>query len=81
MKKYIGLAAFLFFANCANSDPFESQALSALPQPVSNNAVAFAHDKDGRGTLYSFFGLGSGKTFEDVMSRAFACAEGGDVST
>lgn len=42
-----------------------------LPQPVSNNAVAIA-DVAGQVTLFSFNGLGKGKTYRDVHANAFS---------
>jgi len=70
------LALFIVIATLsACSRPATDRARAALPEPVTNNAVAFMKDKDGRGTLYSFLGLGSGKTFEDITTRAFACVE------
>lgn len=47
----------------------------ALPAPVSNNAVAFGRDAKGQGTIYSFLGLGSGKTWRDIVTTAYACVE------
>ncbi|MEZ5894694.1 MAG: kelch repeat-containing protein [Parvularculaceae bacterium] len=47
----------------------------ALPAPATNNAVAFGRDARGEGTIYSFLGLGAGKTWRDVAKSAFACAE------
>jgi hypothetical protein len=44
-----------------------------LPAPVSNNAVALANGPDGP-TLYSFLGLGAGKTWRDIRRSAAACA-------
>ena len=44
-----------------------------LPWPVSNNAVAFAQGPDGP-TLYSFLGLGPGKSFRDIVRTAAACS-------
>jgi len=43
-----------------------------LPWPVSNNAVAVAQGPDGP-TLYSFLGMGAGKTFRDILPLAAAC--------
>lgn len=43
-----------------------------LPEPVSNNAVAFAYGPDGP-TLYSFLGLGAGKGYRDIRRSASAC--------
>ena len=45
------------------------ETLPALPQPVSNNAVALVSTTQGD-YLYSFLGLGSGKTWQDISSGA-----------
>lgn len=42
-----------------------------IPEPVANNAVALA-EKNGVPHLYSFSGLGAGKTWQDVHSYAYA---------
>jgi N-acetylneuraminic acid mutarotase len=44
-----------------------------LPAPVSNNAVALARGPDGP-ALYSFLGLGAGKTWRDIRRQAAACS-------
>ena len=44
----------------------------ALPEPISNNAVAVADGPDGP-TLYSFNGLKAGKSWKDTSNAAFAC--------
>jgi hypothetical protein len=44
-----------------------------LPEPVTNNAVALAKGPDGP-TLYSFLGLGAGKTWRDIRRTAVACS-------
>lgn len=52
----------------------------ALPSPVSNNAVA-SIEMDGKSYLFSFNGLGPGKTWRDVGSLAFQYEVGGDAWT
>jgi len=42
-----------------------------LPEAVSNNAVTIA-SVDGELTLFSFNGLGDGKTYQDVHGKAFS---------
>jgi len=69
-----GLALAALLAGCA---PQTDEAITAtvaarLPAPISNNAVAIVEHEDGA-TLYSFNGLGPGKTWEDVTSIAYAC--------
>lgn len=46
-----------------------------LPQPVTNNAVA-AVVRDGRWEVFSFLGLGAGKTWRDTTNQAWAWHEG-----
>ena len=46
------------------------ERLGALPEPIANNAVA-AVTVGGHTGLYSFSGLGSGKTHADTSSRAY----------
>ena len=48
----------------------ETLTLPALPEPVSNNAVAKVHLK-GQDYLLSFMGLGAGKTYKDVHNKAW----------
>lgn len=57
------------------ADAAGAVALPALPMPVSNNAVAGA-DVDGERRLYSFLGLGEGKTHLDITRRAFEFSGG-----
>ena len=45
------------------------ESLPALQQPVSNNAVTLVSTEEGV-YLYSFLGLGSGKTWRDTSSAA-----------
>ena len=44
----------------------------ALPEAISNNAVAVADGPNGP-TLYSFNGLKAGKSWQDTSNAAFAC--------
>lgn len=45
--------------------------INALPEPVSNNAVALS-EQDGKVYLYSFMGLAKNKTWQDVHNKAFS---------
>ena len=47
----------------------QTEPLPALPRPVSNNAVALVSTGEGD-FLYSFLGLGSDKTWQDISSAA-----------
>lgn len=67
------IPALLLLAACA--PPLAVETRDALPAPVANNAVAFGRDARGEGTIYSFLGLGAGKTPADIVTRAYACAE------
>ncbi len=67
------LAPLLFLAACAA--PLAVETREALPAPVANNAVAFAQDAKGKATIYSFLGLGPGKTHADIVASAYACIE------
>jgi len=51
------------------AEPISTESLPALSQPVSNNAVTLVSNEDGV-YLYSFLGLGSGKTWQDISSGA-----------
>lgn len=50
-------------------DHTKVKGLPDLPEPVTNNAVAVLPVDDGQ-ALFSFMGLGSGKTYADVHSKA-----------
>lgn len=67
-------AIALLLAACARP-AFTVDTREALPAPVTNNAVAFGRDAKGEGTIYSFLGLGSGKTSKDITRAAYACVE------
>ncbi len=60
------------------ADPPVQGSRMDLPDAVSNNAVASA-DVDGETVFFSFNGLGSGKGWQDVSNRAYACAPGRSV--
>ncbi|VAV87983.1 Kelch motif domain protein [hydrothermal vent metagenome] len=66
MRHIAALLATLLLVACDALSP-GNQSLR-LPIPITNNAVALVGD-----TAYSFAGLGAGKTWKDVTSRAFAC--------
>ena len=64
----LGLVVVLAAANvCAQL--IQTEQLPALPRPASNNAVALVSTGEGD-FLYSFLGLGSGKTWLDISSAA-----------
>jgi hypothetical protein len=43
---------------------------SPLPAPVSNNAVAMSHD-EGAAKIFSFMGIGPGKTWDSITTAAY----------
>ena len=65
----------LFAAGQAIAQLIETEALPELNQEVSNNAVTLVETKDGP-YLYSFLGLGSGKTWKDISNRAVVLRPG-----
>ena len=69
------IALGLSLAACEQSatpEPVSETLGFALPDPISNNAVAVAQGPDGP-TLYSFNGLKAGKTWKDTSNAAYAC--------
>ena len=69
------LLSGLTLAGCEQSpqpEPLSQTASFALPEPISNNAVAVAVGPEGP-TVYSFNGLKAGKTWKDTSNAAFAC--------
>jgi hypothetical protein len=66
----------------AEEDCLVEEALPALPEAVSNNAVALLVGDDGI-HLYSMLGLKSGKTWQDTSSEAghYFSAKGGSDGT
>lgn len=68
-------ALLLTLSGCERSpqpEPLSQTAAFALPEAISNNAVAVADGPDGP-TIYSFNGLKAGKTWKDTSNAAFAC--------
>jgi N-acetylneuraminic acid mutarotase len=68
-KVFFGLALLVLLSGLlfAASEPFK---FPAYPAPISNNAVAIVRSH-GQELLFSFMGVGSKKTWEDVSSMAF----------
>ena len=62
-NKYLPLIMGAFLIGC-------SENTLQLPELVSNNAVAY---HAGTQTVFSFAGLGAGKTWQDVTAAAYAC--------
>lgn len=71
---FVMLIAWLISGNVlAQAIPVEP--LPGLPTATSNNAVTLVESGDGV-YLYSFLGLGSGKTWKDISSSAFVLSPG-----
>ncbi len=64
------VAAFLIAVAATVSATAASIVLPALPEPVSNNAVASVTINNTQ-YVFSFMGLGKGKTHKDVHNRAW----------
>ncbi|APD94542.1 galactose oxidase [Alteromonas mediterranea] len=64
------VAAFIIASAVTVSAAAEPIVLPALPEPVSNNAVASVTINDTQ-YVFSFMGLGKGKTYKDVHNRAW----------
>ena len=67
----LGLGLALALAGCRQAEPaiLRLDTPTVLPEPAANNAVAL-HGGD----IYSFAGLGAGKTWRDVHAKAYKCA-------
>lgn len=74
MRPCLGWLAALFTASVFSAD-FVEERLPDLPEPVSNNAVALLPTPQGP-VLYSFMGLGEGRTHSDVHSHAWRLPPG-----
>ena len=61
--KTLGLATALLLAACHSAET------APISEPVANNAAALHGGK-----IYSFAGLGAGKTWRDVHAKAYACS-------
>ncbi len=71
---FVMLIAWLISGNVlAQTIPVEP--LPGLPKAISNNAVTLVESGDGV-YLFSFLGLGSGKTWQDISSSAFVLNPG-----
>lgn len=73
-KLLCALLAAVLLASCAPALAPRAE-IGRLPSPVTNNAVAYVPGGADGGTLYSFLGLGAGKTHADIVRSAFACSE------
>jgi len=67
-SKVFGLL-LLLMAHSVAADSIISEQLPSMSQPVSNNAVTLVSTGEGV-YIYSFLGLGNGKTWQDISSRA-----------
>lgn len=70
----------LIAAGQVTAELINTEELPALNQPVSNNAVTLVTGEDGA-YLYSFLGLGGGKTWQDISNRAVVLKPGAESWT
>ena len=70
----------LIAAGQVTAELIGTEVLPALNQPVSNNAVTLVTGEDGP-YLYSFLGLGGGKTWQDISNRAAVLKPGAESWT
>lgn len=75
MKLLILGVMTLLAALDVDAEPIKTVVMPALTQPVSNNAVTLVSTEEGV-YLYSFLGLGSGKTWQDISSAAMVLNPG-----
>ena len=75
MKLVFVAIAVLYVSMGAMAQTIEVESLPGLPKAASNNAVTLVEDGD-EVFLYSFLGLGSGKTWQDITSAAFVLNPG-----
>ena len=75
----IGLVALLAVSDLV-ADSIHTELLPGLQQPISNNAVTLVSTAQGD-YLYSFLGLGSGKTWQDISSGAAVLNPGAQTWT
>jgi N-acetylneuraminic acid mutarotase len=80
MRAVFFLPAVLFAAFAAQAGAIEIDPMPDLQQAVSNNAVTLVATEKGV-YLYSFLGLGSGKTWQDISSKAVVLNPGADEWT
>ena len=59
----------------AGANHASARDLPPLPRPVANNAVAMLPAHKGS-VLYSFLGLGAGKTWRDTLALAYRLEPG-----
>lgn len=71
----LAAATALLIAGCGQPASLETNHLAALPEPVTNNAVA-AITLDGAPALVSLMGLGTGRTHEHVHASAWLLRDG-----
>jgi len=75
MKVLLTAMAVLVAAGVVKAASIETQALPSLDKAISNNAVTLVKTKEGV-YLYSFLGLGGGKTWQDISSEALVLEPG-----
>ena len=80
MKFLIFGLVLLHIAVDVVAGPIQTESLPALRQAVSNNAVALVSTQKGD-YVYSFLGLGSGKTWQDTSLEASVLSPGASTWT
>jgi len=70
MRRLLIIIALCFTVTGILAKDLEIETLPGLPRALSNNAVTLVESADGV-YLFSFLGLGSGKTWQDISSAAF----------
>ncbi len=80
MKTLIFGWLILLSSLSAFAQTIQTESLPPLEQAVSNNAVALVSTGQGN-YLYSFLGLGSGKTWQDISSAGFVLNPGAGTWT
>ena len=66
----ISLILFILLISACNKSHRTHSAINKLPQAVTNNAVALVNQENGL-ELYSFNGLSSGKTWQDINNTGY----------
>ena len=70
MKTLVSLILVLSCVLNVQAQVFTTTAKADMPMPISNNAVVAAQ-ADGVNYVYSFGGIGTGKTHEDIVTDSY----------
>ena len=77
MRRVILVLTVLLMTMDVVAELIQTESLPTLRHPVSNNAVTLVSTEEGI-YLYSFLGLGSGKTWQDITSNAVVLNPGAE---